>query len=104
MSLIDKHFRLYLSSKDEQNLKGITMDKYVFMEQNNKILKCRIVFPVKGKLKFELFARKSTENILKVHFKFCFTKLENNLEKTKGFRSRDLYSNFIFDSGYVTSL
>ena len=75
------HFRLYLSSKDEQNIEGITMEKYVFMEQNN-ILKCRIVFPVKGKLKFELFGCKPTEFAWKVPFKSVnfFQKLNDNLK------------------------
>ena len=56
------------------------MDKYVFMEQNNNILKCRIVFPVKGKLKFELLGSKSTEFVWKVPFKsFSFVSNTNEL-------------------------
>ena len=102
------HFRLYLSSKDEQDLQGITMDKYVFMEQNSNILKCWIVFPVKGKLKFELFGRKPTEFVWKVPFKvsILFQKLKEQLEiNVLAQKIVNLNGNFkFFGSGCVTTL
>ena len=54
-------FRLWISTKDgnQENLGGTTLDRYVYMEQNNHVLTCKIKFPVKGTFKFELFGRKS---------------------------------------------
>ena len=55
-------YRLWMASKGKENQTNFgdfKLDRFVFMEQTVSALQCRIVFPVVGRFKFELFARRS---------------------------------------------
>ena len=59
------YFRLWISTKDGSvtMFKGVLLSRYVFLEQRDGKFKCSILFPVKGKYKFEVFNKLSDEDV-----------------------------------------
>ena len=43
--------------------RGIMLSRYVLVEQRDGNFKCSILFPVKGKYKFEVFGKFSDEDV-----------------------------------------
>ena len=65
MSTNTYYFRLWISTKDGSVtiFKGILLSRYAFVEQRDGKFKCWILFPAKGKYKFEVFNKPTDDDI-----------------------------------------
>ena len=59
------YFRLWISTKDGSvtMFKGVLLSRYAFVEQRDGTFKCWILFPVKGKYKFEVFNKPTNDDV-----------------------------------------
>ena len=63
--LLIRFFRLWISTKDGSvtMFQGVLLSRYAFVEQREGKFKCWILFPVKGKYKFEVFNKPSDDDV-----------------------------------------
>ena len=59
------YFRLWISTKDGSvtMFKGVLLSRYAFVEKRDGTFKCWILFPVKGKYKFEVFNKPTNDDV-----------------------------------------